>query len=126
MENKRLLRALLPAGLMMTTTAQLVTAQNQEIQTSFNQPSSHKLKASDKVLRPFAKVYIESQKLGRRPQTPGAEQPPDRPADTELQRVLEQQGLNAVTYNRIAASVNHNEKVRTRVIELIEEERGKS
>lgn len=100
------------------------TAQAQEMQRSADVDSTEKLRANDKVLRPFAKVYVEAEKLGSPQQATGAEL--DAPsAETELQKVLEHE-MSTETYNRIAGSLNNNDEARSRVIELIEQERARS
>lgn len=88
---------------------------------------------SDRDLRAFAKVYVEYKALQ---QEYGAkiEQTKDtkekealqKEASTQLQSVLQKHKLTADEYNHIFKAVNEDEKLRDKVLPMVEAERKKS
>lgn len=102
----------------------------QELPRSRNQRQS---RVDDRDLRAFAKVYVTYQSL-QKEYEPILKSEKDakkkegiqKEANAKLKAVLQQQGLTADQYNQIFASVNADEKLRKRVLSMINEERNKS
>lgn len=102
----------------------------QELPRSRNQRQSQ---VDDRDLRAFAKVYVTYQTLQKQyepilksEKDAKKKEAIQKKANAKLKAVLQQQGLTADQYNQIFVTVNSDEKLRKRVLSMINEERNKS
>ncbi|MGH7872026.1 MAG: DUF4168 domain-containing protein [Candidatus Binatia bacterium] len=87
----------------------------------------------DSDLRAFAKAYIESEKIrseygprfnsANSPQEKGAV---EQEAVTKFSKAVESEGLTMQQYSALYQTVSIDPQLRARVLQLVEEERGKS
>lgn len=90
-------------------------------------------KIGESDLRAFAKAYIESEKI-RSEYTPkfnGANSQQEKgaveqEAVTKFNKAVENQGLTMQQYSALYQTVSVDPQLRARVLQLVEEERGKS
>lgn len=95
--------------------------------------SGQEANISDQEFKAFAKVYVAYHKLQRvyGPSLRNARDSKEREkvqqeANSKLEKLLDKQGLTPEAYNRIFASVNSNDELRKKALELINEERSNS
>jgi len=81
-------------------------------------------------LRSFAKAYLEIEKIresygAQLNQNPDAEknQAIEQEAVTKIHEVINKEGLSAQTYSEIVQTANADEGLRTKLVQLIEEEK---
>ena len=85
------------------------------------------------MLRAFVTAYVATQKIRlayepslRNVQDPKESQKIQQQANSQIEKVLEEQGLNVGSYNKIFEIVNANDKLRKEALTLIDQERKRS
>ncbi len=88
---------------------------------------------SDKELRAFAKAYVEYHKVRQRYEStlskakdPAEKEKIQQEGNRKAEEAVERQGLSVESYNRIFGTINGNEELRKKALNLIDEERKKS
>jgi predicted ATPase with chaperone activity len=88
---------------------------------------------SDTDLRAFARAYVDTQKIRQRYEPalsntpdPAKSKPIQDEANDELKKALAKQNLSIEKYNRIYTLVNNDDRLRAKVLKMVDEERKKS
>lgn len=102
----------------------------QQRQQPPQQPPEPQVEVTDEKLHAFADAYVEIEDIREQyqPQLEEVEDPEraqelQREANLEMMEVIEAQGMTPEEYNEIAMAVSQDEELRTRAIEIIENER---
>ena len=98
-----------------------------------HEPPGQQTNISDRELRAFVTAYVATQKIRlayepslRNVQDPQESQKIQQQANSQIEKVLEEQGLNVGSYNKIFEIVNANNKLRKEALTLIDQERKRS
>lgn len=96
------------------------------------EPSSPSAGIEDGKLRSFAKVYVQVEKIRQTygPQLKEAQDPQkgmeiQKEAKSKIDNALAQEGMTVDSYSKTVQTVNGNEELRKKAIEMIDQERAK-
>ena len=95
-----------------------------------SQSQSHK-EVSDKELQAFAKAYVEVQKIKasqqgslKNTQDPQQAQKVEQESKVEMAKAVQKQGFTPETYTQLLATVNGDNTLSKKALELIHKERA--
>jgi len=123
----------LVVGLMLGVSLTLANAVWAQTQAPAQQSPGASTEVSDQELQAFAKSYVEFHKMRTiyEPQVGVAKTPEEKTriqqeAVAKFSSVLEREGLTMERYAALYKAVNGNERLREKVLKLIEDEKAKS
>jgi hypothetical protein len=116
-------------GLLLLWLGELVPSQV----TPKEQPPRNQTNIGDRELTAFVRAYVEYHKIRREyepalknAQDPKKSQQLQEEANLKLRKLLDREGLTPERYNRIFSAVNADERLRDRVLKMVEEQRKRS